>query len=147
MTLALVLFVLRIISALILIAFLGALFFVIWRDYESAAIEVEASRRIYGRLVSLHELDGSFVSTGEVYPLLPITSMGRAPTNTIRLQDKFASTDHALVSLRNGVWWLEDRQSRNGTSLNGMIIQQPVIVTDGDVINVGAHHFRLELEQ
>ena len=48
--------------------------------------------------------------------------------------------------MRNGQWWLEDRASRNGTLLNGVPVQQPVIVTDGDVIGIGNYHFRLEME-
>jgi pSer/pThr/pTyr-binding forkhead associated (FHA) protein len=48
--------------------------------------------------------------------------------------------------LRNGVWWLEDRQSRNGTRLNGIEVEQPVIVTDSDIIHIGTKHFRLNLE-
>ena len=35
--------------------------------------------------------------------LLPLTSLGRAPTNTIVLNEPFASSEHALVTLR-GVW-------------------------------------------
>lgn len=146
MTLAVVLFILHILSALSLLAITGVLFVIIWRDYRSAAVEIEASRRVYGYLVGLHELEGEYAPTGDVYPLLPLTSMGRAPTNSIHLDDQFASSEHATVAMRNGVWWLEDRNSSNGTSLNGMNVNQPVIITDGDIISVGTMHFRIELE-
>ena len=136
----------RIASALLLMIFVISLFVLIWRDYRTAAIEIEASRRVYGHLIGLHEIDGTYTPTGEVYPLMPLTSLGRAPTNSIRLDDQFASSDHAVVALRNGIWWLEDRQSRNGTSLNNLELDQPVIVTDGDIINIGTTHFRIELE-
>jgi len=147
MTLAVVLLVLRVLSALLLLAIVGTLFIVIWRDYRSAAIEVEASRRVYGYLVRLEEVKDEYVPTGEVYPLLPVTTLGRAPTNTIRLDDQFASSEHALVALRDGVWWLEDQNSRNGTNLNNLVVNQPVIVTDSDVINIGTLHFRIELDK
>jgi hypothetical protein len=147
MTLALVLLVLRVLSALLLLAIVGTLFIVIWRDYRGAAVEVEASRKIYGYLVRMEEIEDELIPTGEVYPLLPVTTLGRAPTNTIRLDDQFASSEHALVTLRNGVWWLEDQNSRNGTSLNKLEINQPVIVTDSDVINIGTLHFRIELDK
>ena len=84
---------------------------------------------------------------GRLIPLLPLTSLGRSPTNTIPIHDNYASGEHALVALRGGQWWLEDRQSRNGTMINGMPITQPVIITDGDIIGVGNLSFRLELEQ
>ncbi len=140
------LFVLRLLSALILLAMLFGLFVVMWRDYRASARGAETSRRTYGRVVVLREMDGSYAVTGETYPLLPQTSLGRAPTNTIRVTDSFASGEHAVVNMRNGQWWLEDRESRNGTMLNGIPVQQPVIVTNGDVIGIGKVHYRLEME-
>jgi hypothetical protein len=142
-----VLFLLRLISGALLLLLLGALFVILWRDYRSAADETEASHRTYGRLLVMHEIDGSYAVTGEAYPLLPVTSLGRAPTNSIHIEDNFASSEHARVALRGGQWWLEDRNSRNGTLLNGLPIDQPVIVTDGDIIGIGHKHFRIELEK
>jgi hypothetical protein len=146
MSLAGVLLVLRILSAVLLLAVVATLFLVMWRDYQSAAEEIEAARKVYGHLVGLRELEGSYVPTGEVFPLTPHTSIGRAPTNNIRLDDQFASSEHCVVSLKNGVWWLEDRASRNGTNLNGMEVEQPVIITDGDIINIGTKHYRIEID-
>jgi pSer/pThr/pTyr-binding forkhead associated (FHA) protein len=98
-------------------------------------------------LIALQEVNGSYIVTGTNYPLLKLTSLGRSPTNTITIDDTFASSDHAFVALRSGQWWLEDRQSRNGTTLNEVPITQPVIITDGDIIGIGRNRFRLELEQ
>ena len=142
-----VLLVLRLLSAGLLLGLLAALMFVIWRDYLGAVSEVQASRRVYGQLVTLQEIDGTMMVTGEVHPLLPVTSLGRAPTNTIVINDTFASSEHAVVFLRGGQWWLEDRRSRNGTTLNGLPVGQPVVVTSGDIIGLGQRYFRLELER
>jgi hypothetical protein len=147
MTLAVALFVLRVLSAVVLLAIIGVLFVVMWRDYRSAIMEVEASRRVYGQLVGMREFDGNYAATGNVFPLMAVTSIGRAPTNTIQLNDQFASSEHCVVLLRDGVWWLEDRNSRNGTNLNGIPVAQPVIITDSDVINIGTRHFRVEMKQ
>lgn len=138
---------LRLLSGFILLLILFGLFVILWRDYRSATSEVEASRRVYGQLVVLQEIDGTYVMTGESYPLLPLTSLGRSPTNTIRINDNFASSEHALIAMRSGQWWLEDRQSRNGTMLNEMLINQPVIITHDDIISIGNTKFRLELER
>jgi hypothetical protein len=135
------------ISGSLLVAVLALLFLIMWRDYRSTVAQAESSRRAYGRLIEMREIDDGFAPTGQTYPLLPLTSLGRAPTNTIPLTDDYASGEHALVALRGGQWWLEDRQSRNGTTINGMPIKQPVIITDGDIIGVGSVSFRLELEQ
>ncbi len=142
-----ILFVLRLTAGVLLMVWLGALFVVMWRDYRSAVQEAQASRRTYGQLIGLREIDGSYLRTGQIYPLLSLTSIGRAPTNTITVDDNFASNEHAFVALRNGQWWLEDRRSRNGTTLNGMMVKQPIVITDGDVIGIGQLRFQLELDR
>lgn len=146
MNLALALFLLRVLSAALLLTLLIALFLIIWREYRSTIIQVSASRRAHGLLVALQEVDGSYVMTGDVYPLLPLTSLGRAPTNTIQVDTTFASSEHALIARRNGQWWLEDRRSRNGTTLNGALINRPVVITNGDIVGIGTIHFRVDLE-
>ncbi len=146
MTVEIILFVLRLVSGAILLGIMGVLFLALWRDYQSAIVQTQAQRRIYGRLVEVTENDENYADTEVYYPLLPLTSIGRAPTNTIPLNDDFASGEHALVALRNGQWWLEDRQSRNGTLINGLPIHDPIVITDGDIIGVGHRRFRVELE-
>lgn len=147
MSIDIVLFVLRVISAALLLSILGAVFLALWRDYQSTIKKLQSTRRKHGQLIALQAIDGRYVVLGETYPLLPITSIGRAPTNTIVVKDSFASNEHAQVVLRNGQWWLEDRRSRNGTTLNEIPIGQPVIMTDGDIIGIGSKRFRLELEK
>jgi hypothetical protein len=147
MNIELVLFLLRLVSGLLLLALMGGIFLTLWRDYRHVVESAEANRRIYGQLVALHEVNGNYIVTGANYPLLKLTSLGRSPTNSITIEDTFASSDHAFVALRGGQWWLEDRHSRNGTTLNEVRITQPVIITDGEIIGIGRNRFRLELEQ
>lgn len=144
----LILFILRLVSGALLLGILAVLFVTLWRDYHRAMVETTAQRRIYGRLVVVHENDDdeSYSDTEISFPLLPLTSIGRAPTNSIPVDDDFASGEHALLALRNGQWWLEDRQSRNGTTINGLPIRDPIIITDGDVVGVGSQRFRIHLE-
>lgn len=146
MSVEITLLLLRIISASLLIGMLTAILFVLWRDYRSAATRAAASRRTYGSLVVVQEVNGLYLMTGARYPLRPLTSLGRSPTNTVLIEDDFASGEHALLALRNGQWWLEDRQSRNGTTLNEILIAQPTVITDGDIVGVGGKRFRIELE-
>jgi hypothetical protein len=145
-TTELVLLLLRFISGLLLIGLLLMLFLTMWREYRSTSVQVEARRRSYGQLVVLREIDGRLMMTGENYPLLPLTSLGRAPTNTIPINDTFASSEHALVAMRNGQWWIEDRKSRNGTLLNDLPVTEAMVITHGDIIGIGNMKFRLELE-
>jgi len=139
------LLVLRILGALLLLAFVGALFVIVWRDYRAVSMEVVSRTQRRGRLVVLRA-DGNSLEPGTIFPLLPLTSLGRAQTNTVILNDTFASSEHALLVLRGGQWWLEDRGSSNGTLLNGYRIEESVVLSSGDVIGVGQVELKLELE-
>lgn len=146
MTTEIVLFLLRMVSGLLLISLLVSLFVIMWRDYRSAVEQVSATRRTFGQFIEMRHLDDSLAITGKTYPLFAYTSLGRAPTNAIHIEDSFASAEHAIVFMRNGQWWLEDRISRNGTLLNNVPVTQPVVITHGDIIGIGSMSFRLELE-
>ena len=145
MTPDVVLFGLRVASAVLLLVFVGAIFLMMWRDYRVVNREVATRTHKRGRLVIVRA-DGTSMKIGTTFPLLPLTSLGRAATNTIQLKDTYASGEHALVTLRGGQWWLEDRGSSNGTLLNGYRIDEPVVVSTGDLIAVGQVELKLEIE-
>ena len=142
---ALALLLLRAILALLLYAFLGAVFWMLWQDVRAAARAGEARARRLGRLVVLESAAGA-PAPGATFPLMPVTSLGRAPTNTACLPDEAASLEHALLHLRDGQWWLEDLGSRNGTRLNDAALAQPAPVVPGDVIGVGHVKLKIEIE-
>ena len=89
---------------------------------------------------------GEKLEVGAVFPLQPVTSIGRSPVNTIIVPDTYASGQHALLIWREGQWWLEDQDSRNGTLLNDVRISSPTVVSAGDIIGVGRTKLKLELE-
>ncbi|MBN2303137.1 MAG: FHA domain-containing protein [Anaerolineae bacterium] len=136
---------LRLITGALLLAFMGAVLWALWRDFRAAEHVALAGTRRYGRLVIVAAGDGG-PDTGTNFPLLPLTSLGRGPSNTIALDDTFCSQEHALVTRRGGQWWLEDRGSSNGTRLNDAPVQEPVVISSGDVIGVGQVDLRVELE-
>jgi hypothetical protein len=162
----LLLLILRAVTSVALLAFLGAVFWALWRDYRASAESAQAITRQRGRLVVIQagaglveaaeedtaELSGTAEALagaeviGASFPLLPLTSLGRSPVNTIVLNDTFCSQEHALVTWRGGQWWLEDRRSSNGTLLNGEAIAEPVVVSSGDVIGIGRVRLKIELE-
>ncbi len=141
----LVLFILRLLSAIALLAALTALLVFLWRDYRSATLSASERPDKLGRLAILESLDGELRRTNAGFELKPVTRIGRAASNAVQIDDTFVSADHALLTLRDGRWWLEDQGSKNGTLLNGVPISQVTIVTDGDVIEIGNRAFRLEL--
>jgi hypothetical protein len=135
---------LRILLAVLLYAFLAAVLAMLWRDLRQATAGRETARS-GGQLVVLHTADEA-LAIGTAFPLQPVTSIGRSPTNTVPVPDTYASAQHTLLTWREGQWWLEDRGSRNGTLLNGTRIDGPTVVSAGDVIGVGRTQLKLELE-
>lgn len=68
-------------------------------------------------------------------------TIGREPENDIRLGDLTVSRQHGqLIRQANDRYFIEDLQSRNGIRLNGNKITEPVALTDGDHIKIGAYH-------
>jgi len=146
-SLEITLFILRLLAGLALIGFLGALYVLIWREFRQTNEQIQSNRTTYGYLVLIAEFDGQYKQVGDKFPLLPITTMGRSATNAIIVGDTFASSEHARIVLENGQWWLEDRNSRNGTVLNDEPIRTRAILADGDVVGIGSYMYKLELNK
>ena len=138
--------ILRIILIVLLYAFVGAIVLLLWHDVRSAAVSrtAPAARERPARLVVVEGVDG--LEPGAAYPLKPYTPIGRAPGNAVELPDTYCSAEHALVVWRNNQWWIEDRDSRNGTLLNGQAVETPVVLSAGDIIGLGRTRMRFETE-
>ena len=130
----------------LLYLFLLLVVLVAWRELR--AVPLAAARPApasYGYL-TIVDAAASGRTPGEVLPLQTITLIGRGAGNTIVLNDPSVSAVHALLSYRQGRWWLEDRGSTNGTVLNGVLVEQPTVVNFGDLIELGQVKLRLEAE-
>ena len=148
MELDVVIFSLRLALAAILYVFLGLVFIVIWRDLQAVSrCAEEAAAEHLGCLVVVAAGETPLLP-GQRLPLAPLTSLGRALTNTVVIPDAFASAEHALLTWRAGRWWLEDLGSKNGTLLNEVPIPPdgPVVIGPGDVIGIGQVRLKLEAE-
>ena len=138
MSLPVFLFILRLLGALLLLAFLAVIAWLIYQDLRVVARAAAAQERPQG---ILRRLNGG----GDgVFALAPVTSIGRAPGNTIVLEDDYVSNEHALLMLRGRQWWVEDLNSRNGTLLNGERLHGPTIISAGDVLTIGGSELKLE---
>lgn len=62
--------------------------------------------------------------------------IGRDPECEIVIPDRQVSRVHARLSLCEKGTCLEDLGSKNGTFLNGLPVSQPVIIHDGDMIQI-----------
>jgi hypothetical protein len=145
----LLLLLLRLLLAAVLYLFLGAVLYFLWRNLRrSQEVESVAPRR-YGQLVVVEvpeeEETQEALPVGATLPLQPVTSLGRSVINTVIIPDVYASAEHALLTYRGGQWWLEDRGSRNGTTLNAAVINGPTVVSAGDIVGIGRVQMKLEI--
>jgi serine phosphatase RsbU (regulator of sigma subunit)/pSer/pThr/pTyr-binding forkhead associated (FHA) protein len=62
--------------------------------------------------------------------------IGRHPECSIQIDDGSVSRHHARVTNADGVWFIEDLESRNGTYLNGQTIQKQTRLFDGAIIKI-----------
>ena len=132
---------------LLRLTFLAALFLFLYgvarvlaRDLRSAE---RAQRSELGRLVVVTS-EGDTPRAGAVFPLDVVTTIGRAASNTVVVDDQFASTEHARLTFRGRSWYLEDIGSTNGTYVAGEKIEAPVALRFGDEFTLGRARFRLE---
>ncbi len=148
MSLNALILILRILGAVLLYLFMFVAVLIVWRDWRAAAQQVaqrrETEAKPLGQLVVV-EAGKTGWTRGESFPLAAATRLGRAPGNTVIVEDAFASSEHALLAFRNGRWWLEDLGSRNGTLLNEERLNTTAIVSTGDVIGIGEVRLRIEL--
>ncbi len=74
---------------------------------------------------------------GAKYYLLDEVRIGRAGSSQVVLDDTYASQEHARVFRGDGVFYVEDLGSTNGTYVNGRKISYPLELRQGDRIKIG----------
>ena len=82
--------------------------------------------------------------SGAAYDLSQGALLGRGDQADIRLEDTFASTQHARLVPQGEVMVLEDLGSTNGTYLNGEPLRGPQPLHIGDSIRIGDSEFTFE---
>jgi FHA domain len=100
----------------------------------AAPTPTKATKR--GSPRTLHVTGGALVGTTIQLADEPIT-LGRAPDNTIVLDDDYASGYHARLRPYEGRWLVEDLGSTNGTYLDKQKVTTPTVVPLGVPVKVG----------
>jgi len=142
------------------IAFLVLLYLFIWRIVRTAAQDLRLPQESFilrpaiaggpieqairpGRLVVVMS---PVLDAGGEYELAssPLT-IGRGGQNDVAIdKDEFASARHVRVEPRRDGVWVHDLGSTNGTYVNGVRIDRPRKLVQGDVVRVGATELRFE---
>lgn len=72
----------------------------------------------------------------------PDVRVGRGPDTQIQFPDRTVSRRHCRIFWKDGGWWIDDVGSRNGTVLNGAMVSEPSLMTEGDLVWLGDSAFR-----
>lgn len=79
---------------------------------------------------------------GQRWPLRKTTVIGREPDCDIVIPDRQVSRRHARIHITKEGIYLEDLGSKNGTFRNGARLEDPAILSDGDLVQISlAQHF------
>ena len=65
------------------------------------------------------------------------TTIGRSARSDLCIPDAFASRLHAEVRQEGDSFWLQDLGSANGTRYNGILVKNPVPISNGGEIQIG----------
>lgn len=87
--------------------------------------------------------ESPIVPPGVVFPLEGWTTVGRAPTSDIVLDEPFVSSTHARLVLRDQVYIVEDLGSTNGTWVNDRPVTEAPLRLDAR-LRIGKTVFRYE---
>ena len=73
---------------------------------------------------------------GQRWPLRGKLIIGRESTCDIVIADRQVSRKHASISLSLNGAVIQDLDSKNGTHHNGTLLEEPVLLEDGDVVQI-----------
>ena len=107
----------------------------VWREFRRetrAPLGAEGAARL-----EVVDAAGTRFPAGDAIPLRNALSIGRGPGNDLIVDEDTVSGRHALVVQRDGRWWIDDLQSRNGTQVNASEVVGSRQLKPGDIIQIG----------
>ncbi len=140
------------IEVLLQFAFIGVLYlFLLWvarsalKDLGPGRVEAAIAQPGNGRtpqapLVVAER--GGGLRAGASFAVNGTLVIGRSPQSEIQIDDPFASARHAEIVDRDGVCYLEDLGSTNGTYLNGRRVRSTESLRADDRIRIGDTELR-----
>jgi predicted component of type VI protein secretion system len=96
-------------------------------------------------MVKLVFIDKNFA--GRVYELvLEKTTVGRAPNNTLIIDDKSVSTHHCEILVNGREVIIRELGSTNGTHVSGAKVHGQMPVQSGQIVRFGSVETRIEMD-
>jgi len=100
------------------------------QTYEKSSLSIPVSSKSVSNQPPTHLRWGE-----QIFPLKQeLIRLGRAPQNEIVIDASGISRFHAQIQRKDGLMVIEDLNSTNGTHINGVAIQQPHPIYEGDTV-------------
>ena len=129
---AVLVFVLRILLLVLAYLFVGWIGFTIYKDLRS---QLHTREALSASPITLHVLTEN--NPIEKQFSKPEIILGRDPDCDLTISDGTISLRHCQISYHHKQWWVSDLNSTNGSFLNNNLITSAIIITDGDVLQLG----------
>jgi hypothetical protein len=133
-----IVFILRILLAISLYAFLVWALYTLWNELRTSQ-HLLNSKKVPILSVQVLEIEPENVHQYNSTQLL----IGRDPTCDVCLPNELVSAQHARLSFHHNQWWVEDLQSTNGTFLNDERVYTPTVLISGDELRCGKINMRI----
>jgi len=85
---------------------------------------------------------GGGLRAGATFAVNGSMTIGRSPAADVEIEDRFASARHARVFVHEGLYYVEDMGSTNGTYLNGRRLRSQELLRPQDRIRIGDTEFQ-----
>ena len=115
---------------------------IMYMDIKGGAKQKPVKKKTMG-LEVIDRGDNLNLRVGAVIPLNGQLSIGRKADNLLILGDKYVSSQHARIYLKNTNYILQDLRSTNGTMMNNKTVKDTVYIKKGDVIKIGTSTFKV----
>ncbi|MBU3154230.1 FHA domain-containing protein [Clostridium estertheticum] len=115
---------------------------IMYKDIKGGAKKKPVIKKTMG-LEVIERGDNLNLRVGAVIPLNDQLSIGRKADNLLILGDKYVSSQHAKIYMKNTNYILQDLGSTNGTIMNNKAVKDTVYIKKGDVIKIGTSTFKV----
>ena len=137
---AILTFLLRLLLILLSYSFIGWMLYTIYKDIRNS-LQQEKSVDI-PPLILTAEINGE---RNVKYFTIPEFVIGRDPSIAYPLEHETISSRHCKIFYLNKQWWAEDLQSTNGSFLNEIMIETPIVLTAGDILRLGRINLSIQI--
>jgi pSer/pThr/pTyr-binding forkhead associated (FHA) protein len=133
--------ILRILFLAFLYAFLGLSIWMLWRSVGSKQASqgnIAIPSLTLSTAIGAESKTQTFASN-EVL-------IGRSQDCDFVLEDQTVSSRHARLFYHLNQWWFEDLKSTNGSYLDGIRVEEPIVVKDSDEFYCGDAIFTISIK-